>query len=71
VIDVCEKVENVCTNVDSSTKWSAAYLKQEMEIALLKVSLYLPRPWFTLCYVKTVNLKETLSVLFIAQEIYP
>jgi len=36
VIDVCEKVENVCTNVDSSTKWSAAYLKQEMEIALLK-----------------------------------
>ena len=39
VIDVCDKVENDCKNVDSSTKWSASYLKQEMEITLLKVSI--------------------------------
>jgi xylulose-5-phosphate/fructose-6-phosphate phosphoketolase len=41
VIDVCDKVETECTNVDSATKWSASYLKQEMEIALLRHKKYI------------------------------
>ena len=41
VIDVCNKVETECNNVDSATKWSASYLKQEMEIALLRHKKYI------------------------------
>jgi len=41
VIDVCDKVENECKNVDATTKWSATYLKQEMEIDLLRHKRYI------------------------------
>jgi len=46
VIDVCDKVQNECNNVDATTKWSASYLKQEMEITILNVSYILKLKMF-------------------------
>jgi xylulose-5-phosphate/fructose-6-phosphate phosphoketolase len=41
VIKVCEKVENICKNVDEETKWKAAYLIQEMKLKLVKHKQYI------------------------------
>jgi xylulose-5-phosphate/fructose-6-phosphate phosphoketolase len=37
VIDVCNKIEYECKSVKEKTRWSAVYVKQEMEQLLIKV----------------------------------
>lgn len=41
VIDACNKIENECQTVGEKTKWSAVYLKQEMEQMLIKHKNYI------------------------------
>lgn len=35
VMDACDIIENKCTNVDEQTRWSAAYLRQDMKKKLV------------------------------------
>jgi xylulose-5-phosphate/fructose-6-phosphate phosphoketolase len=41
VIDACDFIENKCDSVDSAAKWSAAYLRQEMQQLLVKHKMYI------------------------------
>jgi xylulose-5-phosphate/fructose-6-phosphate phosphoketolase len=36
VMDVCDMIENECNNVDETTRWTAAYVRQEMQQALVQ-----------------------------------
>lgn len=36
VMDVCDIVENQCTNVNKKTRWTSAYVRQEMQQKLVK-----------------------------------
>jgi len=41
VIKACDYIESKCTSVDESTRWSAAYVRQEMEQLLVKHRKYI------------------------------
>ena len=41
VQDACDFIENICTTVDAATKWTAAYLRQDMDELLVKHKEYI------------------------------
>ena len=41
VVDVCDLVENKCTNVGEKTRWTAAYLRQDMKSTLVRHRQYI------------------------------
>jgi len=41
VKEACDFIENKCTSVDSETKWTAAYLRQDMDKLLVKHKEYI------------------------------
>ena len=41
VIDACNKIENECKTVKEQSRWTAVYVKQEMEQMLIKHKNYI------------------------------
>ena len=41
VLKVCDFVENMCESIDPTTKWSTAYVRQEMHQLLIKHKNYI------------------------------
>jgi xylulose-5-phosphate/fructose-6-phosphate phosphoketolase len=41
VMDVCDLIENKCDNVDDTTRWTASYVRQEMQEALVRHKKYI------------------------------